>query len=94
MSKEKLQIDLIKNGQRSTEGIVLEESDIWEVTNKINISCNGKVWEYDLSTCFIVTPPSQTDVEPTLNIVGSYISRDPISTLEKIILDCKNLNHI
>ena len=92
MSKEKLQIDLIKAGQRSTEGIVLEESDIWEVKNKIRIPYNGKLWEYDLTTLISITPPSQTDVEPTLNIVGSYISRDPISTLEKVILDCKNLN--
>lgn len=94
MSKEKLQIDLIKNGQRSTEDIVLEESNTWEVTNKINVSCNGEVWEYDLITCFIVTPPSQTDAEPTLEIVGSYISRDPITAHEKIILDCKNANDI
>lgn len=91
MSKEKLQIDLIKDGQRSADDTVLEESTTWEVKNKINISCNGKVWEYDLTTCFIVTPPSQTDVEPTLNIVGSYISREPISTPEKVILDCKKL---
>lgn len=92
MSKEKLQIDFIKNGQRLTDDIVLEESNTWEVKNKINISCSGKVWEYDLSTCFIVIPPSQTDVEPTLEIVGSFISRDPITALEKIILDCKNAN--
>lgn len=89
MSKEKLQIDLIKDGQRPADGTVLEESTTWEVKNKINISCNGRVWEYDLSTCFIVRPPSQTDVEPTLNIVGSYISRVPIPTPEKVILDSK-----
>ena len=82
-----MKLDILTDGKRSPVDIVLEESDTWEVTNKINISCNGKVWEYNLSTCLIVTPPSQTDVEPTLNIVGSCISRGPISTLEKVILD-------
>ena len=94
MSKEKLQIDLIKGGQRSTEGIVLEESNTWEVKNKIRITYNGKLWEYDLTTLISVTPPLQDKVEPTLEIVGSFISRGPITALEKVILDCKNLNHI
>lgn len=94
MSKEKLQIDLIKNGERSTDDIVLEESDTWEVTNKIRILYNGKLWEYDLTTLISVTPPLQDKVEPTLEIRGSFISRDPITALEKIILDCKNANVI
>lgn len=94
MSKEKLQIDLIKDGQRSTEGIVLEESNTWEVKNKIRIPYNGKLWEYDLTTLISVTPPLQDKVEPTLEIVGSFISRDPITALEKAILDCKNTNDI
>lgn len=94
MSKEKLQIDLIKNGQRSTEGIVLEESDTWEVTNKIRIPYNGKLWEYNLTTLISITPPLQDKVEPTLEIVGSFISREPITALEKAILDCKNTNDI
>lgn len=94
MSKEKLQIDLIKDGQRSTEGIVLEESNTWEVKNKIRIPYNGKLWEYDLTTLISVTPPLQDKVEPTLEIVGSFISRDPITALEKVILDCKNTNDI
>lgn len=85
-----MKIDLIKDEQRPTEDIVLEESDIWEVKNKIRIRYNGKLWEYDLTTLISVTPPLQDEVEPTLEIVGSFISRDPITALEKIILDCKN----
>ena len=94
MSKEKPQIDLIKNGQRPTDDIVLEESDIWEVKNKIRIPYNGERWEYDLTTLVSVTPPLQDKVEPTLELVGSFISRDPITALEKAILDCKNTNDI
>lgn len=89
-----MKLNLLTNEKRSSIDIALEESNTWEVINKINISCNGKEWEYDLITCFIVIPPSQTDAEPTLEIVGSYISRDPITALEKIILDCKNANDI
>ena len=85
MSKEKLQIDLIKGGQRSTEGIVLEESNTWEVKNKIRIPYNGELWEYDLTTLISITPPLQDKVEPTLEIVGSFISRDPITALEKVV---------
>ena len=44
MSKEKLQIDLIKDGQRPTDDIVLEEDTIAAVQNKINIPCNGRQW--------------------------------------------------
>lgn len=94
MSKEKLQIDLIKNGQRSTENIVLEESDTWEVKNKIRIPYNGKLLSFDLITLIRITPPLQDKVEPTLEIRGCFISRDPITALEKIILDCKNANDI
>ena len=94
MSKEKLKIDLIKGAQRPTEDIVLEESNTWEVKNKIRISYNGKLWEYDLTTLISITPPLQDKVEPTLELVGSFISRDPITALEKIILDCKNANDI
>lgn len=89
MSKEKLQIDFIKNGQRPTDDIVLEESNTWEVGNKIRITYNGTLWEYDLTTLISITPPLQDKVEPTLEIVGSFISRDPITALEKIMLDCK-----
>ena len=85
MSKEKLQIDLIKGGQRSTEGIVLEESNTWEVKNKIRIPYNGELWEYSLTTLISITPPLQDKVEPTLEIVGSFISRDPITALEKVV---------
>jgi hypothetical protein len=94
MSKEKPQIDLIKDRQRSTDDIVLEESDIWEVKNKIRIPYNGKLWEYGLTTLISITPPLQDKVEPTLKLVGSFISRDPITALEKIILDCKNAKDI
>ena len=89
-----MKIDLFKDGQHPTDDIVLEESDIWEVENKIRIPYNGKLWEYDLTTLISVTPPLQDKVEPTLEIVGSFISRDPITALEKIILDCKNANDI
>jgi hypothetical protein len=82
-----MKINFLKDGQRSTEDIVLEESTTWEVKNKIRIPYNGKLWEYDLTTLISITPPLQDKVEPTIEIVGSFISRDPITALEKVILD-------
>ncbi len=82
------------DGLRASEDTLLEESTTYEVRNKIRIPCNEGMWEYDLTTILSVTPPSQAFEEPSLEIVGSFISREPITALEKIILDCKNANDI
>jgi hypothetical protein len=75
MSKEKLQIALIKNGQRPTEDIVLEESDIWEVENKIRIPYNGRQLVFNLTTFIAIQPPLEVDEEPTLRITDSFITQ-------------------
>lgn len=87
MSKEKLQIDLIKDVKRSTEDIVLEEDTIAEVQNKINIPCNGRQWECILTTFIRIQPPLQVDVEPSLEILDSFITHSPKRYIEKVVLD-------
>lgn len=87
MSKEKLQIDLIKGGQRPTDGIVLEESDTVEVRNKINIPCNGRQWEFILTTFILIQPPLEADGEPTLKILDTLTTLSPLRQIEEVILD-------
>ena len=87
MSKEKLKIDLIKGGQRPTDGLVLEESRTLEVRNKINIPCNGRQWEFVLTTFILIQPPLGVDEEPTLKILDSFTTHSPLRHIEEIILD-------
>ncbi len=87
MSKEKLQIDLIKGGQRPTDGLVLEEDTTVEVRNKINIPYNGRQWEFVLTTFIRVQDPLEVDVEPSLEILDNFITHSPTRYIEKVILD-------